>query len=131
MTKEEAIARLLLDHATGLETILPVAYPDVPFDDPDDGAHLRLALFFNGAAYEGLGSGDIKQGQLLVSVIMPKGQGLPRSAGIAGAVGTHFHKGLSLFGHGLRVRVSAEPQIAAPVLSDAETLTPITIPWRA
>jgi hypothetical protein len=134
MADPAVVAGLLLARCALMETegpTLPVAMPDVAFTPPADGRYLRVDIFTNQPAWEGLASGKIDQGLLQITVVWPKGKGIIKSRRAAAQVMTHFPKGLKLFGPATRVSINREPWAASPLLDDSETMTPITIPWTA
>tara|TARA_R110002051_G_scaffold230715_1_gene292715 strand:+ start:3035 stop:3433 length:399 start_codon:yes stop_codon:yes gene_type:complete len=107
---------------------LPIAYPDRPFNPPADGKYLEASVFFNRPAWEGLTTGRMDQGLLQVTVVWPKGQGIPGPMRHAADVMAHFPKALTLTNG---VKVSAQPYAASPILDGADTRIPITISWTA
>lgn len=134
MADPAAVAGLLLARCALMETegpTLPVAMPDVPFTPPADGRYLRVDLFSNAPLWEGLTSGRLDQGLLQVTIVWPKGKGVIKPRQAAAEVMAHFPKGLKLFGPATRVSVNREPWATSPIMDDATTLTPITIPWTA
>lgn len=133
MADASAVADLLLARCATMaigNPVLPIAFPDVAFNPPS-GPYLRVNLFFNRPAWEGLSSGRFDQGLLQITVVCPKGRGVILPATFAKSVMGYFPKGLKLFGPGLRVSVSREPWMAAPIQGDASSETPITISWTA
>jgi hypothetical protein len=107
---------------------LPIAYPDVAFTPPADGKYLEVSIFYNRPAWEGLAAGRMDQGLLQVTVVGPKGQGIPALMRLASDVIDHFPKGLGLSGG---VKISRQPYAASPLLDDADTRVPVTIGWTA
>ncbi len=110
---------------------LPVSYPDVPFSPPADGKYLEVSDFTNRPAWEGVTTGRVDQGLLQITVVWPKDEGVIKPKAIADAVAAHFPKGLRLTSGAARVKVSAGPWAASPLLGGGETRIPITIPWTA
>ena len=137
MADPAAVARLLLARCEAMSIgspVLPIAMPDVAFDPgvkAPDGRYLRVDLFNNAPLWDGLSIGRIDQGLLQVTVIWPKGKGTIKPLEAAAAVEAHFHKGLTLYGPGLRVKVNRSPWTASPLFEDSRTLIPVTIPWVA
>lgn len=134
MADPAVVAELILARAASLSVgspALPIAMPDVPFTPPTNGKYLRVSLFSNAPAWEGLASGRMDQGLLQVSVVWPKGKGLIKAREAAAKVMEHFPKGLTLSGDGVRVKINRQPWAASPIPDDIETLTPVTIPWVA
>ncbi|KQW79715.1 phage tail terminator-like protein [Brevundimonas sp. Root1279] len=126
------IATALLAHVANLVTTpapaLLVSYPDVPFTPPASGKYLDVSIFYNRPAWEGLSEGRHDQGLLQVSVVWPEGKGIVKAMEVAAQVMAHFPKGLNL---GDGVKVSGQPYASSPILEDASTRVPVTIPWTA
>lgn len=131
MANPATVAALLLERASELSTLYPVAMPDRPFQKPDDGKYLRVTLFNNAPMWQGLTSGKMDQGLLQITLVWPPNEGVVVQREVAGQVMGHFYKGLTLYGAGARVKISSEPYAGSPILDDGESLTAITIPWRA
>ncbi|WP_420478233.1 phage tail terminator-like protein [Brevundimonas sp. FT23028] len=128
------VAKLLLARCAILSVgspVLPVAMPDVPFPPPSDGKYLRVSLFNNAPAWEGMNSGRMDQGLLQVTVVWPKGKGVIKAREVAADVMAHFPKGLKLVNAGAKVRINREPWAGSPILDDNASLVAITIPWVA
>ena len=133
MPDPAVVAALLLERCEGLSSILPVAFPDVPFDpaqDAPDGRYFTVDLFSNSPFWEGLTSGRIDQGLMQVTVVWPKGEGLAARRAAAQVI-AHFPKALTLPGAGVRVKVNRETWQASPILDDDSTSIPVTISWTA
>ena len=131
MSDPALIASGLLSRAATLSVgspALPISYPDVAFTPPADGKYLEVSIFYNRPAWEGLAAGRMDQGLLQVTVVGPKGQGIPALMRLASDVIDHFPKGLSLTGG---VKISRQPYAASPLLDDADTRVPVTIGWTA
>jgi hypothetical protein len=107
---------------------LPIAYPDVPFTPPDSGKYLEVSIFYNRPAWEGLKAGRMDQGILQVTVVGPKGQGIPALMRLASDVMDHFPKALALANG---VRIAGQPYASSPLLDAADSRVPVTIPWVA
>lgn len=125
-----AIATALMQHVGDLEIgspALPIAYPDVAFTPPADGKYLAVQFLANAPAWEGLSEGRRDQGLLQVTVVWPKGLGVIRALDAAQDVIAHFPKGLVLSG----VKITGQPYAGSPLLDDADTRVPVTIPWAA
>lgn len=125
-------ASLLLSRAEDMVIDgLPVAMPDASFTPPSDGRYLRVSLFHNAPVWEGLASGRMDQGLLQITVVWPRGRGAVAARLIAQRIIGEFPKGLTLRAQGVRVRISGQPWAGSPILDDAATLVPVTIPWMA
>lgn len=128
------IARLLLARCANLSVgspALPVAMPDVAFTPPVNGKYLRISLFSNAPAWQGLTAGRLDQGLLQITVVWPKGQGVIKAREAAAVVIGHFPKGLKLVNAGVQVRINREPWAGSPILDDSASLIAVTIPWVA
>jgi hypothetical protein len=115
---------------------LPIAYPEQqpafdPATDAPDGKYIEVSDFPNRPRWEGLASGQLKQGLLQITVIWPKNDGLVRPKAAADEVMAHFAKGTVLVSGTAKVKISAEPWQAAPLSEDSEVRVPVTIPWTA
>jgi hypothetical protein len=131
MSDPADIASALLARCSTLDVgdpALPVAYPDVPFTPPADGKYLEVSIFYNRPAWEGLAAGRMDQGLVQVTVVGPKGQGIPALMRLASGVIDHFPKGLALTNG---VKISRQPYAASPLLDAADTRVPVTIGWTA
>lgn len=134
MADPAIVAQLLLTRCEALNVgtpKLPVAMPDVTFKAPTDGRYLRVDLFDNQPAWQGLASGRIDQGLLQIMIVWPKGKGIIAHRRAAKQVMDHFAKGTRLFGPATRVTVNREPVLASPIMGDVTTETPVTIFWTA
>lgn len=131
MASADAIAAALLARAETLSVGSPalrVAHPDIAFTPANGETYLEVSIFYNRPAWEGLKVGRLDQGLLQVTIVGPKGAGVPRLMRLAQEVVDHFPKGLTLTG---RVRVSAQPYATSPLLEASDTRVPVTIPWAA
>jgi hypothetical protein len=137
MSKASAIPDALLARVSTLSVGspgLPIAYPDVAFDpatEAPDGKFVEARYFRNAPAWEGVASGVLDQGLLVVSVIWPKGQGVIAMNEAAQEVADHFPKGLLLVSGGTRVKITREPVIASPLTEGDKTIVAVTISWTA
>ena len=136
MIDPAAVAAALLSRCETLEVgspVLPVAFPDVPFDpavEAPDGRYLTVDLFNNAPFWEGLTSGRIDQGLMQITVVWPKGEGLAARRAAAEVI-AQFPKNLTLPGSGVRVKINRETWQASPILDDDSTSIPVTISWVA
>jgi hypothetical protein len=134
MPDPAVVAALLLARCATLSVgapALPVSMPDVAFTPPSNGKYLRVSLFNNAPAWEGMTTGRMDQGLLQVTVVWPKGQGIIKAREIATDVIAHFPKGLKLANAGAQVRINREPWAGSPIIDDSASLVAITIPWVA
>lgn len=133
------IADALMVHALLMETQgpkLPVSVPEpaetfVPPVDAFDNAlpYLDVTFLPNAPKWQGLSTGQIRQGLLQVAVVWPKNQGEIRPLETAGAVEAHFAKGTELTSGAAKVRIHREPWTAAPFRDDIEVRFPVMIEW--
>lgn len=113
---------------------IPVSCPDVTFDPAvgaTDGKYIEVAYFPNRPAWEGLAAGELSQGLLQITVVWPRGAGLVAPLEVAAGIKSHFAKTTVMVSGTTKVKVSAEPWAAAPLIDDSETRTPVTISWTA
>lgn len=128
------VATALLARAGTLTHGSPVmkkAMPDVSFTPEAGKPYFRADLFRNAPFWQGLNTGKIDQGLMQITVVWPEGKGIIKASAAADAVMAHFPKGLKLFNGTACVRISGEPWASSPLMGDATTETPITIPWKA
>lgn len=127
----------LMQRVTSLEVgspALPIALPEVSFKpqtDAPQGKYLDVSDFPNRPLWEGLSDGRIDQGLLQITVVWPKGRGLVQPKAAADAVIAHFPKGLVLAHGSARVKISAQPWQAQPIIGTSELRIPVTISWVA
>lgn len=137
MSKASEIPDALLDRLGSLSVgspALPIAYPDIEFDPATDapaGKYLEVGFFRNAPKWEGLGSGVLDQGVLVVSVIHPKDQGVIAINADAQDVADHFAKASILSSGTTRVKISREPVVGSPMHEGDKTIVAVTISWTA
>lgn len=137
MSKAANIPAALLARLSSLaigSPALPIAYPDRPFDPATQslsGKYLQAAYFRNTPAFEGLASGVLDQGLLVVSVVFPKDGGVIAINQAAQAVADHFPKAAAYTSGGTRVKISREPVIGSPLQEGDKTIVAVTISWVA
>lgn len=127
------VATALLQHCEKLKFGNPQmkrAMPDADFTPEAGKPYYRIDLFRNAPFWTGLSAGKIDQGLMQVTVVWPKGQGIIKSSRAADAVLAHFPKNLKLTLGTARVKIG-QGWVAAPLLDEAWTETPVTIPWTA
>lgn len=133
------IADALMTHALLMETqgpTLPVSVPEpaVTFVPPVDGAgnalpYLDVTFLPNAPKWQGLNTGQIRQGMLQVAVVWPKNRGEIAPLQAAGSVEAHFAKNTKLTSGAAKVRIHREPWTAAPFRDDIEVRFPVMIEW--
>lgn len=125
------VGGLLLERCESLP--LPVSYPEgaETFTPPADGRYYEVRFFPNRHAWEGVSSGMLGQGLLQINVVWPKNQGVIAPYAAAKEAKLLFHKGLSLFGAGVKVSIANEPTDDAPLSEGSEVKIPVTIRWDA
>lgn len=134
--KPSQIALALLDYVATLEIgspPLPIAMPEHAdgFDPPADGKYLEVRYSPNVPAWQGLRSGVLDQGLLLITVVWPKNRGVIAPLQVAGQVAALMPKNLPLFNGGTKVTINREPRIAAPLSEDTEVRVPVVFSWIA
>jgi hypothetical protein len=135
MSKAAEIPTALLERLTSLSVgspALPIAYPDVTFNpatDATDGKYIEAGFFRNAPLWEGLKSGVIDQGLLVLSIVWPKGQGIIGINDDAQAVAAHFAKDLHLKSGSTGVKINKEPVIGSPLPEGDRTVVAVTISW--
>jgi hypothetical protein len=96
-----------------------------------DGKYLSVAHFPNAPTFNGLKGRKVDQGLLQVLVVWPKHQGLIAPASVAALVEAHFPCGLALISGTTRVKITAAPWTAQPLIESDRASLPVTIPWTA
>lgn len=118
-----------------LDPSIEVAYPEPPetLKPPPTDRYLEVSLFSNAPRFEGmsLSDGVLDQGLLQVTIVWPKNHGLDEPLKVADAVRAHFAAQQSLFGAGVKVKITGQPWIASPLTDPSEVRIPVTIPWTA
>lgn len=137
MSKASEIPAALLARLSSLaigSPPLPIAYPDIPFDPATQslaGKYLQAGYFRNTPAFEGLSSGVLDQGVLVVSVVFPKSGGVIAINQAAQFVADHFPKASALKNGSTRVKISKEPVIGSPLQEGDKTIVAVTVSWVA
>lgn len=134
MSKAAEIPDALLTHLGTLEYGSPpltIAMPDVAFNPSSVTSYFEAGYFRNAPVWEGLASGVLDQGLLVVSVVWPKGEGVIAMNEAAQAVVDHFPKGLTLKSGSTGVKINREPVIASPLPEGDKTIVAVTISWTA
>lgn len=111
---------------------LPIVFaePGEDYDPPAGHRYLLVVNYPNRARWEGMTSGVMDQGLLMVTVVGPKNQGEIGPLEHVQEVKDHFPKGHVMQSGVTTVKVAAEPWHT--VIREAhEVRFPITIPWSA
>lgn len=132
------IQAALFDYVTSLAEGLglPVAWPEVIYT-PEAGPggqfkpFMRVELFSNRPAWEGLAAGRLDQGILQLTLVWPPGAGIVQPTSVAGQVLANFPQGMRLDAQDVRVKVTSAPWIASPITETDRASYPITINWTA
>ncbi|MGP9819186.1 DUF4128 domain-containing protein [Salinarimonas sp. NSM] len=126
---EEALnARLA---ALTLSPARPVAWPGVGFTPAPGAIYLEPRFLPNTAAQITLGDSGLNRhfGLYQVSVYGPAAGSHIALREIAGLVGAHFRRGLSLTRSGLTVRIDRPPSTGPSLTESALTMIPVTVSW--
>lgn len=121
----------LLMEATGPALPVSVPNPAVAFDPPTETPYLEARALLNRPRYEGLSSGKLPQGMMMINVVVPKGAGEVAPAVIARQVMDHFAKGDELTSGATTVRLDKEPWLAPGIEGTNEVRHPVTAYWIA
>ncbi|HEV7253877.1 MAG TPA: DUF4128 domain-containing protein [Mesorhizobium sp.] len=134
LTAEAAIPDALFRHldTLTLSPALPIAWPGKPFTPPA-GAYLELTFLPNTNRNLFLGNSDPTQhvGLLQVTVVGAPKEQVVALNDIAGRIVAHFAKGTTVEKDGVRVRITAKPSVAPPLLDDGRKRVPVSIPYQA
>lgn len=127
------MARAELMETTG--PTLKVALQNQPgtFEPPVDGdgkplPYLEARIIPSGYRWEGLSSGKIAHGSLVVNLIGVPGMGIVPVAVIIGQIKAHFPKNTVLTSGATKVRIDKEPR-DMPETPGARPLYPVIIPY--
>lgn len=128
------MTRALLMESQGPALPVSVPEPAETFVPPVDGSgnalpYLDVTFLPNAPKWQGVASGQIRQGLLQVAIVWPKNRGEIAPLQAAGAVEAHFAKGLLLTSGSAKVRIHREPWTAAPFRDDIEVRFPVMIEW--
>ncbi|MEH6697202.1 MAG: phage tail terminator-like protein [Brevundimonas sp.] len=112
---------------------LPITFPEpgAAYAPPEDGKYLRVDVFLNRPAWEGLTSGAMHQGLLQITVNWPRQDGVLAPVRIADQIKAHFPKALALVENGTKVTISGKPYPSSPITEPDRVTVPVTIPWQA
>ncbi len=132
--QDAEIMDALYTHALLMATTgptLPVSVPNAAttFDAPTDSPYLRARVLPNRPRAEGLHSGKLPQGMLMIDVVTPKGFGEIAAANIVGQVKAHFAKLTRLTSGATTVMIDKQPWAGPDIAGAAEVFIPVTIYW--
>ncbi|MBN49988.1 MAG: hypothetical protein CMN85_10635 [Spongiibacteraceae bacterium] len=122
-----AFAPLVTAFAGGYSPAIPVAYPGVSFDPPDEGNWLELVPVWNQGENYGLADEGPTVERGFFRILVSYRTGFVSAQTLAEEVVSAFGKGTT-FGGAL---VYESPSITGPVQSDEKTMLSVTIRWRA
>lgn len=129
------VMRALLARAETLShESMPLAMPEVAFypaTQAPGGRYFAVEFFANRPGWEGVASGVVDQGYLMVTVIWPRGEGAVKPGAAAQAVKAHFPKALVLTSGETKVTIHQAPYATTPLSEAGQVRIPVIIPWRA
>jgi hypothetical protein len=104
------------------------AYPNSAFV-PGEDWYIEAKVFPNGPRGQGLSSGRLDQGLLVVSGVFPKNTGDIEPSNIAATIMSWFPRGLNLHSGGHKISIVMEPFEGVALTRNDRYLIPITIEW--
>jgi len=103
---------------------LPIAWPNIIFEPPDDAPYGRVYVLPAQTVGQDLqGQMRTYQGILQLNIIAPAGSGVTQSRALAKSVADAFPEGLSLVDGDLAVYINGPPQVRSPI-QDRPTSAP-------
>lgn len=132
MPVETSIMEALFARLAEMPGVLPIAWPNKPFDPPPDGKFFRAQFIPNMVERTSIQSSapPRRRGLFQVSVMWPQGEGERPPRTFAGTVAAHFETDLRLVRDGISVRVTSYPAIADLLIDGSRVMIPVTIPWE-
>lgn len=97
--------------------------------DPEEGWKAEANFFGNAPKGEGLHSGVVDQGLLVLGAVFAAGVGGYAPLVAAGQLKAMFPKNLILIKNGFKVKIGREPYIGAPLETDTKFRVPVTVEW--
>ena len=132
MTPNENIEAALFARVKDTVTMLPVAWPNVEFNPPEDHKYVSVIHFRNQNERLYLrGNEQRRQGLLQLSVVYPIGEGSPPSLALAGAVAAGFSQDLILRSEGVKVQITKEPDAMSAIKTDVSWIVPVSVYYEA
>lgn len=117
--------------------ILSIGSPplDVVWPEPEtvyepesiDTVYLEVLVLTNVPRWQGVNTGDVKQGLLQITVVGPKNRGIEDQAEVVDAIMAHFPNGQAVW----PAKVTGHPWAASPISEDHRLRIPVSIPWTA
>lgn len=106
--------------------------PDIRFVPESDAngsvvPYFEVMLFFNAPKWEGVTDGQVDQGLLQITVVVPARAGIIKPLNAASAVRAAFPKGRKIG----PATVDRAPWQATPIYEASQTRVPVTISWSA
>ncbi|WP_318378819.1 DUF4128 domain-containing protein [Enterobacter sp.] len=106
------------------EINMPVAWPNIAFDPPDDGPYGRVYILpAQTIGQDFAGQLRTYQGVFQVNIVTPAGTGVSKARSFADAVAGGFPEGLPLVDGDLTVYINGPPQVRQPI-QDRPTSAP-------
>lgn len=132
MAAEVKIMEALFIHAASIPVGLPVSYPNLSFDPPNDQKYLKVQFIPNLVNRLFVGSDDPHQdlGLLQISVKWPKNVGEVAPRDVAAKVADHFAADTQLTFEGVTVKVLKRPTLSDLIVEAAGVQIAVTIDWE-
>lgn len=111
---------------------LPIAWPNITFEPPDDAPYGRIYVLpaqTVGQDFEG----ELRtyQGILQINIITPAGRGVSKARGLAKSIADAFPEGLPLVDSDLTVSINGPPQIRPTIQGNIDITHPVSMQYRA
>jgi hypothetical protein len=123
------ISTALYSHMATFPTTLPVAWPGIAFDPPNN-PHIVVQLSSRVTSAETIQSHDRVTGTMNADVRWQKGVGTIPAEGVASDIAAYFPRGLRIANMGVTVHIGAA-DVKAPIEGDGWLSIPVVIPWLA
>lgn len=132
MTPEENIEHALFARVRDTLTQLPIAWPNVEFEPPQDHKYVAVMHFrnLNDRLYLS-GNEQHRRGLLQLSVVHPLEHGSSDSVTFAGNMILNWPQDLVLSSENVRVRVTKQPDCMSPIKTDVSWIVPVSVYYEA
>ncbi len=111
---------------------LPVAWPNIAFEPPDNAPYGRVYVLPAQTVGQDLeGQLCTYQGILQLNIIAPAGSGVTQARGFVKSVADAFPEGLPLVDGDLTVYINGPPQVRQPIQNDIDITHPVSMQYRA
>lgn len=112
---------------------LPVAWPNVPFDNTVPDGYLRVSHIPNTSQRLFIGSTDPhrKRGILQLDVFAKKSEGPSRASTVADAIAAWFGADLKLRHGEVTVRIVKDPDIVEAMPDDTHWMVPVVVQYES